>query len=126
MMKVIHWLPAAGFAVLIFAFSHQSRPPGADLGPDYLLHALSYAAFGLTLVWGRTAGLSRPLGLGGAVVCWGLATAYGALDEFHQSYIPLRTASASDLFADSLGAGMAVLAAWFLLRLVRPRPNQSR
>lgn len=118
-MSWLHWLPAAGFATLIFSFSHQSSPPGATLGPDYILHAIAYGIFGLTLVWGMTAGLRGPLTGGGAFACWTIATLYGILDEFHQSFIPGRTATWSDVAADSVGAGLAVGAAFLVLRAFR-------
>jgi VanZ family protein len=117
-MSWLHWLPAVGFAALIFSFSHQSDPPGAALGPDYVLHALAYGVFGLTLVWGMTSGIQSRLTPRGALTCWVIATVYGTLDEFHQSFIPARSATWSDVAADSIGAGLAIGAAYLVLRAV--------
>ena len=44
----------------------------------------------------------------------GLATAFAASDEFHQSFVPSRTASVADVCLDAAGAtlGVLVLGAW--------------
>lgn len=39
----------------------------------------------------------------------GIATAYGVLDEFHQSFVPGRDPSALDVLADFVGATLAVM-----------------
>jgi VanZ family protein len=45
-----------------------------------------------------------------------LAGAYAALDEFHQSFVPSRTASVHDVLLDTSGAVVAqALAAWRVL-----------
>ncbi len=46
-----------------------------------------------------------------------LAVAYGVSDEFHQSFVPGRDMSVSDLMVDLLGAGVALL----LLTLLQAR-----
>jgi VanZ family protein len=38
-----------------------------------------------------------------------IGAVYGASDEFHQSFVPGRTPSVDDWFADTLGAAAAVL-----------------
>ncbi len=42
------------------------------------------------------------------VSAWVIAVAYGASDEFHQSFVPGRTPAVDDVIADALGAGVAV------------------
>ncbi len=125
-MRVVHWVPALAAAVLIFVLSHQSSPPGAELGPDYFLHGLGYAGFGLTLVWGASSGLSLTFDGSRGLLCWLGAVGYGILDEIHQSFIPLRTASAADVAADAAGAGLAILAAWYWLGRRRSRVDHDR
>jgi VanZ family protein len=44
------------------------------------------------------------------VAAYLLATAYAATDEFHQSFVPTRTASAVDVMIDSCGALLGLLA----------------
>lgn len=41
-----------------------------------------------------------------------LATAYGASDEFHQSFVPGRYADRHDVLADCTGAALGVAAGW--------------
>jgi VanZ family protein len=50
--------------------------------------------------------------------------AYGVTDEWHQSFVPGRSADAIDLVADAVGAGLAAggLGAWgIMLRRRRAR-----
>ncbi|GAB4247078.1 MAG: hypothetical protein Kow00109_23180 [Acidobacteriota bacterium] len=108
---LFRWGPALAHAALIFWFSHQPDPPGADVGPDYMLHFFGYVLFGILVGWGATDRLQEPL-MGKALGVWWLAAAgYGLLDEFHQSFIPGRTASGQDWLADAVGAflGLALV-----------------
>ena len=54
-------------------------------------------------------------------ISWLIATGYGALDEWHQSFVPGRAAAWTDAGIDSLGA----LAALLLIGAVRPRNKKS-
>ena len=47
--------------------------------------------------------------------CW--RSLYGATDEYHQSFVPGRTMSVSDLMVDLIGAGAALL----IVTLLRAR-----
>ena len=38
---------------------------------------------------------------------------YGASDEFHQSFVPTRTARVSDVFIDTAGGAFGLLVLWF-------------
>lgn len=40
---------------------------------------------------------------------WGITTAYGVVDELHQSYVPGRDCSLFDLVSDGAGAALAVV-----------------
>ena len=50
--------------------------------------------------------------------------AFGAVDEWHQRFIPGRSMEFGDWVADSLGGATGVLTASFLLR--RPKRSQAR
>ena len=57
-----------------------------------------------------------------AVVSLGAAACYAALDEFHQSFVPTRTASENDVMIDICGAVIGLL---LCLALVRNRPPKT-
>ena len=38
---------------------------------------------------------------------------YAATDEFHQSFVPTRTARVADVFIDTAGGALGLLALWF-------------
>ena len=41
---------------------------------------------------------------------------YAASDEFHQSFVPTRTAQVSDVFIDTAGGAASLLALWIIGR----------
>jgi VanZ family protein len=103
------WLPVAAYMALIFYFSSLPHPDENlpkflfDTLGDKLLHGIEYAALaGLCYRAFRRAG--GPFAAGYAVL-FAIATAslYGATDEVHQAFVPLRTATWSDWMADTAG-----------------------
>jgi VanZ family protein len=116
--RLVWLLPALAYAGFIFWLSHQPNPLPALTGrfADKLLHAVEYAGLAGLLALG----LSHlgPLGLRRAVLlAVALAAAYGASDELHQAFVPLRDASALDWVADASGAVVGgILAVPFLRR----------
>jgi len=123
MSKIRAFLPAAAYyAVITFLSSRTNvRLPLVFPGIDKALHVLLYIGFGACLTWGfvrldpggeRTRpGFVLPLG-----------TLLSSLDEFHQMFVPGRTADWADLAADVLG----VLAGWAILRAVLRRRAARR
>ncbi len=91
----------------VSATSHLPVDVGSS---DKILHAAAYAV--LAALAFRAAGGSG--GTRAALVAVLVAAAYGALDEYHQSFVPGRTASAADWLADACGAaiGAASCLAW--------------
>jgi VanZ family protein len=45
-----------------------------------------------------------------------LGSLYGLTDEFHQRFVPHRSAELGDWAADTLGAALGALLAWLVLR----------
>jgi VanZ family protein len=101
------------YLAAISILSHQPalRPPG-DL-PDWLMHLIEYGGLGVLVA--RVV-VAPPAGLKVSRVVWGAAVcaAFGVLDEFHQSFVPGRTADIRDVAADAAGATLA-LTAWALV-----------
>ena len=85
MGRVFGWGPAALWAAVLFLLSESSGlgiglPPGADK----LVHGGLFLILGLFLAWGRVrtgSGVSELLFLL-------MGVGYGALDEWHQSFVP--------------------------------------
>jgi len=71
-----------------------------------LLRAVQYPEHGWKLRW--------------AILAVAIAAVYAASDEFHQVYVPGRTASPWDSLLDTCGAIVAQFAVWVRFRL-RPR-----
>jgi VanZ family protein len=113
------FVPALAYAAIIFALSAQADPfpflPPEIFLQDKLLHAAEYAVLGGLLVPAlRVAGLRPRVALLAAVV---VASAFGATDELHQSFVPGRNADLTDWVADTVGAAVGALVATAALRL---------
>lgn len=78
-------------------------------------HLTEYALLAILLARALLAsgpvGLRRPVV---AVLVLGIAVMYAASDEWHQSFVPSRTASAGDVAIDAVGAllGLGLFFAW--------------
>ncbi len=48
---------------------------------------------------------------------------YAASDEFHQRFVPTRTSLVSDVFIDTGGAAVGLMALWIFQSYRRPRPG---
>ena len=107
------WLPVVMYALFIFALSSAVYHPGETPCSTKDFHFVEYSVLGLLLcvawcsaftVKGWTALAARVLPLG---------ILYAASDEFHQSFVPGRTAAFADVLLDtaSLCVGMAVFIA---------------
>ena len=113
------WLPVAGYMGMLFVLSAQPGGAGpspfpawiAD-APDWLQHGLAYAGLGLVTLRATASGRWRGVVPTALAVAWVIATLYGGLDEWHQSFVPGRTPDIRDLAADSVGAALALGAAW--------------
>jgi VanZ family protein len=115
--------PAAAYAVVIFLLSARPDPlpflPPGIWAHDKVLHALEYALLGgLVAPALRLAGLRPAAAIAAAVV---IASAYGATDEFHQSFVPGRSADVLDWAADTLGSIAGAVAGALALR----RPGRA-
>jgi len=130
---VKHWLPAIAWACVIstlstdtFSSEHTSRfilPalrwvfPHADPETLELLHAVIRKMAHLTeyfilgvLLHRALRGQERGWNLKWAIWAIVIAAAYASLDEFHQSFVPSRTASPWDALLDTVGASVAQIA----------------
>jgi VanZ family protein len=112
------WLPVVVYMAAIFYASSLQHPPVPADVPDVRLHAVAY--FGLMIVVTRAIahGTWAGVRLVALAIAWFITVMYGASDEWHQMYVPLRTAELHDLIADAIGASAAgiSLKAWVIIR----------
>jgi VanZ family protein len=97
------WLPPLAYMALIFYLSAQSDPMRGVTTQvwDKLLHAVEYAA--LAALFCRAL-LGEGLGPRATFAAAALLTAaYGASDEYHQMFVPLRNADLQDWIVDCVG-----------------------
>ncbi|GMV21549.1 MAG: hypothetical protein AMXMBFR57_14980 [Acidimicrobiia bacterium] len=119
MTVVWAWGPAVAMMAGIFYFSHQSVvaiPMGA---PDHVAHGLSYAVLAALFVRALAGGALREMTFRWVPLAVLLAALYGVSDEFHQSFVPGRNPSVSDLVADTVGAVVGATAAAMAGRILR-------
>jgi VanZ family protein len=110
------WLPPLVYAFLIFHFSSESNPLPALTAHvwDKLLHVVEYA--GLAFLVARACVGEGITTVRAALVALVLSSLYGAIDEWHQAFVPLRTPDVLDWLADTLGStlggGLQVAFEW--------------
>lgn len=104
------WWPALGLMAAIFGVSsiqNLTTLPG-NLS-DKVGHFGAYAVLGALVL--RATSRARWDGVTGvaAFQAWAVSAAYGVSDEFHQRFVPGRTAALDDWAADALGAATAAI-----------------
>ena len=109
-------LLALAWMAVLFYLSHQPSLDAPMLfpGQDKLFHALAYGVLGFLLLGSRAPATDGfpALQIRSSIL---IASLYGISDEFHQYFIPGRSADAWDWVADTLGAVIAVsLLAWLI------------
>lgn len=115
------WAPVVAYMSLVFLLSSMSAPPSPVKVNDKVEHFVFYGGLALVALrataGGRLAGVSAAT----ALAAWGIAAGYGATDEFHQWFVPGRSAEVADWLADALGAAVAMGAAMQGAILLRSR-----
>ena len=100
MGRVFGWGPAALWAAVLFLLSELQGLGGVlPSGAYKFVHGGLYLILGLSLAWGK---MRTGLGVPGVLLLL-IGVGYGALDEWHQSFVPGRDASVGDWVADSAG-----------------------
>lgn len=117
LIRHLFLLLAVGWAAAIFILSSQAGDalPPLLSGQDKLLHALVFGVLGV-LVLGSMKTSSRGYTPGQAWIAVSLVTGYGILDEFHQRYVPGRSAELLDVAADAVGGIIGVGILWAMMK----------
>lgn len=117
--------------MLIFFLSSQPSLPAVSFfsGADLLLHAVFYAI--LCVFLARSFMDPQIRNWNRVILLTILVTAYGVTDEYHQSFVPGRSASIWDVLADDVGGFLAaVMLFWRDRKTVNISehilPNESR
>ena len=107
-MKLKFWLPPVIWAGLIFTASSLPTRGLPPLIPhaDKVAHFIIYGILAL-LLYRALHGERKFRPLAAVLLSVLLASAYGALDEFHQYFVPSRSMDILDWMADTLGALIA-------------------
>jgi VanZ family protein len=138
MSWVKKWLPVivwaamvSGFSMQPFASEHTSRfiipvlhwlfphssPYTLELMHHYIrktMHLAEYFILSLLILRGIRGG-RRETRLAWAAITLVCVAAYAALDEYHQSFVPGRTAAVGDVLIDTTGGALAQIAAGLVL-----------
>jgi len=93
----------------VASLSEPPLPPGISDKPS---HSLAYLGLAITIARAFAGGLPARVGRRAAVASVLLTIAYGITDEFHQSFVPGRSAELYDLYADAIGAIIGTAACW--------------
>lgn len=107
------WIPAALWALLIFALSSipgASFPASPIFTYDKLLHAGVYAVLGAFCFFALARTRARSTGVL-VVIAGVMVTLYGCTDELHQLFVPGRFADLRDVLADCVGGFAGALVA---------------
>jgi VanZ family protein len=146
-----YWLPVLGWAAAIFIGSSNalsSSNTSRFLEPliHWLLPGLPHQSVGAIMAVIRKGGhvteyailtmlcwraVHRSLGGDARDWSWrdagiavALATFYAASDEFHQAFVPSRTASPWDVMVDACGAAAGLVLLWGIRRLAKRRASE--
>lgn len=125
-MKIRRWFPAAvywlflaGWAGLISWLSSR----GADQIPtlfgmvwDKLLHSVAFGLLTLLFLLAVHQGFRYPARPALLAAAFLVSLLYGLVDEWHQSMVATRVASAADLLADGVGSLIALPMYIFMAR----------
>lgn len=106
------WGPPVAEMAALFFLSAGPAPSIVPAISDKVIHVAIYGLLALLLLRALAAG--RWEGVSARTVCAAVALTalYGLTDEWHQSFVPSRSAEWADVAADVCGASLAGGAAW--------------
>ncbi len=106
LLLAVYWV-----ALTISTHVPQLPVGGGHIG-DKTAHYIAYAGLAFLLCWTWTT--RHDFALKGALLAFGVAAAYGAIDELSQIPVPGRVGEWNDWLADMLGAATGICLFWAL------------
>ena len=107
------WGPVVLMLVVIFGASSipnlQTLPGNIS---DKSGHSIGYAMLGGAILRALSGGRLRGVTWSRGLVAIAVATLYGVTDEFHQLFVPGRSADRYDVLADCVGATIGTTIGW--------------
>jgi VanZ family protein len=118
MPRILLWGPVAAYMAVLFFLSSQPTLPGSSLTPDWTQHGVGFGGLALVTLRATSGGRWSGVTLRAVAAAWLITTAYGVADEWHQMFVPTRTADVRDVVADAVGAALALGGAfwWGMIR----------
>ena len=100
------WAPAVLWAVTLVVLTSWPNPGVPQVGQgDKLVHALLYGILAWLVARAEPRWIASPTR---AAPVFAALAAFAAADEWHQQYVPGRSASVDDWAADAVGAALAL------------------
>ncbi len=99
-------------ALMLLIYHESGQPLTVNLNSfpleDKLVHAVAYGVLASLFLFTQRLHATG-FTIRQQFIATGLAILYGISDEWHQSFIPERTADIGDIIADAIGASLAVI-----------------
>lgn len=106
------WGPLAVYMASIFYVSGMPVPPLPPGIDDKTGHIAAYVGLAILAVRAVGGGLPCRVIVPIALIAFAITSGYGLSDEFHQWFVPGRTADLADWYADMTGAVIGVGVCW--------------
>jgi VanZ family protein len=95
----MRWTVPAAITIGIFVATSWPSPPAMPNHSDKVVHFAAYALLGASVAWA-----ARTRTLRAVAACALAVSVLGAIDEWHQQFIPNRRMDLRDWVADTAGA----------------------
>lgn len=124
-----YWLILAAWTCLIFWLSSRTSEEIPTLFEnvwDKLLHVVAFGLLTLFFLLASNRGFRHPVRPALLVTAVLFSLLYGVIDEWHQSMVATRVASAADLLADGVGSVAALPFYTWIARVIQDRGDGNR
>ncbi|MDO9110143.1 MAG: VanZ family protein [Desulfatirhabdiaceae bacterium] len=122
-----YWLPVGFYCAAIFiqsAYPSMKQLSDVPYGDKYL-HMLGYAILGSLFYRAFRSLYFQDRLLPAILLSIAASTGYGISDEFHQYFVPYRSADIMDVLADMVGSCIGVMAYFLIMERFDIFPKHS-